>query len=457
MSEPHQANPSRTFYSWIPNLTGSLNFEYISDNIVQDDDEYKLYQYVESATVKYFLYKSINFSDAVDKGKKGSPRNIICKMIKEESSLTGEYFEFVPKIKKPNPNESSLKLIYDNFEKNGIKENDLLSFDPDLYATFDIQLNGKIAITLNTINLILDDKGKPLSNIPLITYRAIKYILHKDIFHSEEDDNIIGVYSSEEQLKENILNNMLKYIKSYERLLKDNIKIYKDMNWVRQDFYNLLINKVEGILSYMSSFNYIIEKDSSKDYEYKVTLAKNVLDSMKSMIKELNNEFLSIVAKKDILTYGIALLVSMSLLTTGLLKSDLKPIDNFAYYIVAFSLTVLITVFVFKQYTISRVAFNRFIGDVHKSPEHFIKKRLTEYSNSPTRRAVIALVLGISLIFTASMMYFYPTELQKETHSSKIEKLSIPKDINLSLNEQNKTKQIFSNSTLSSEQQKNSN
>jgi len=229
------------------------------------------------------------------------------------------------------------------------------------------------------------------------------------------------------------------------------------MNWVRQDFYNLLINKVEGILSYMSSFNYIIEKDSSKDYEYKVTLAKNVLDSMKSMIKELNNEFLSIVAKKDILTYGIALLVSMSLLTTGLLKSDLKPIDNFAYYIVAFSLTVLITVFVFKQYTISRVAFNRFIGDVHKSPEHFIKKRLTEYSNSPTRRAVIALVLGISLIFTASMMYFYPTELQKETHSSKIEKLSIPKDINLSLNEQNKTKQIFSNSTLSSEQQKNSN
>jgi len=147
MSEPHQANPSRTFYSWIPNLTGSLNFEYISDNIVQDDDEYKLYQYVESATVKYFLYKSINFSDAVDKGKKGSPRNIICKMIKEESSLTGEYFEFVPKIKKPNPNESSLKL--------------------DLYATFDIQLNGKIAITLNTINLILDDKGKPLSNIPL--------------------------------------------------------------------------------------------------------------------------------------------------------------------------------------------------------------------------------------------------------------------------------------------------
>lgn len=409
MNEHHKADLPKTFYSWIPNLTGSLNFEYISDNIVQDDDEYKLYQYVESATVKYFLYRNMNFSDAVDEDRKGLSRNIICKITKEESSFAGEYFEFVSKTNRPNPNAASLNFIYDNFEKDGIK-NDLLNFEPDLYATFNIKLNGKIAITLKQINFTLDDDNL-LSNISLITYRAIKYILHKDIFHSEEDDNIIGVYFSEEQLKENILNNMLKYIKSYERLLKDNIKISEDMNWVRQNFYNSLINKVEGILLYMSSFNHIIEKDSFKNYEYKVTLAKNILDSMKSMIKGLNNRFLPIVAKKDILTYGIALLISMSILTTGLLKSDLKPIDSFAYYIVTFSLTVFITVFVFKQYTISRVAFNRFIGDVHRSPEHFIKRRLTEYSNKPRRLAVIAFVLGVSLICIAVMMYFYPTEL----------------------------------------------
>lgn len=413
MNEHHKADLPKTFYSWIPNLTGSLNFEYISDNIVQDDDEYKLYQYVESATVKCFLYRNMNFSDAVDEDRKGLSRNIICKITKEESSFAGEYFEFVSKTNRPNPNAASLNFIYDNFEKDGIK-NDLLRFllyfEPDLCATFKIKLNGEIAITLKKINFTLDDDNL-LSNISLITYRAIKYILHKDIFHSEEDDNIIGVYFSEEQLKENILNNMLKYIKSYERLLKDNIKICEDMNWVRQDFYNSLVNKVEGILLYMSSFNHIIEKDSFKNYEYKVTLAKNILDSMKSMIKGLNNRFLPIVAKKDILTYGIALLISMSILTTGLLKSDLKPIDSFAYYIVTFSLTVFITVFVFKQYTISRVAFNRFIGDVHRSPEHFIKRRLTEYSNKPRRLAVIAFVLGVSLICIAVMMYFYPTEL----------------------------------------------
>ena len=413
MSKHYQANLPKTFYSWIPNLTGSLNFEYISDNIVQDDNEYKLYQYVESATVKYFLFRNINFSDGVDEGRKGLSRNIICKITKKESSFAGEYFEFVSKTNKPKPNEASLNFIYDNFEKNGIK-NDLLRFllyfDPDLYATFNIELNGKIAITLKRINFTLNDDNL-LSNISLITYRAIKYILHKDIFHSEEDDNIIGIYSSNEQLKENILNNMLKYIKSYERLLKDNIKIYKDMNWERQDFYNLLINKVEGILSYMSSFNHIIKKDSSKEYEYKVTLAKNVLDSMKSMIKELNIRFLPIVAKKDIFAYGIALLISMSILTTGLLKSDLKPIDSFAYYFVPSLLTVLITVFVFKKYTISRVAFNRFIGDVHKSPEHFIKRRLTEYSNKPRRLAYITFVLGVVLICIAVMMHFYPTEL----------------------------------------------
>lgn len=416
MNEHHKANLPKTFYSWIPNLTGSLNFEYISDNIVQDDNEYKLYQYVESATVKYFLFRNINFSDGVDEGRKGLSRNIICKITKKESSFAGEYFEFVSKTNKPKPNEASLNFIYDNFKDNGIKVNKikvkLSSFEPDLCATFNIKLNGEIAITLEQINFTLDDDDDNLlSNISLITYRAIKYILHKDIFHSEEDDNIIGIYSSNEQLKENILNNMLKYIKSYERLLKDNIKIYKDMNWERQDFYNSLINKVEGILLYMSSFNHIIEKDSSKEYEYKVTLAKNVLDSMKSMIKGLNNEFLPIVAKKDIFTYGIALLISMSILTTGLLKSDLKPIDNFAYYIVTFSLTVFITVFVFKKYTISRVAFNRFIGDVHKSPEHFIKRRLTEYSNKPRRLAYITFVLGVVLICIAVMMHFYPTEL----------------------------------------------
>ncbi len=411
MNEHHKANLPKTFYSWIPNLTGSLNFEYISDNIVQDDNEYKLYQYVESATVKYFLFRNINFSDGVDEGRKGLSRNIICKITKEESSFAGEYFEFVSKTNRPNPHETSLNPIYDNFEDNGIQD-ELSSFEPDLCATFNIKLNGEIAITLEQINFTLDDDDDNLlSNISLITYRAIKYILHKDIFHSEEDDNIIGIYSSNEQLKENILNNMLKYIKSYERLLKDNIKIYKDMNWERQDFYNSLINKVEGILSYMSSFNHIIEKDSSKEYEYKVTLAKNVLDSMKSMIKGLNIRFLPIVAKKDIFAYGIALLISMSILTTGLLKSDLKPIDNFAYYIVTFSLTVFITVFVFKKYTISRVAFNRFIGDVHKSPEHFIKRRLTAYSNKPRRLAYITFVLGVVLICIAVMMHFYPTEL----------------------------------------------
>ncbi len=411
MNEHHKANLPKTFYSWIPNLTGSLNFEYISDNIVQDDNEYRLYQYVESATVKYFLFRNINFSDGVDEGRKGLSRNIICKITKEESSFAGEYFEFVSKTNRPNPHETSLNPIYDNFEDNGIQD-ELSSFEPDLCATFNIKLNGEIAITLEQINFTLDDDDDNLlSNISLITYRAIKYILHKDIFHSEEDDNIIGIYSSNEQLKENILNNMLKYIKSYERLLKDNIKIYKDMNWERQDFYNSLINKVEGILLYMSSFNHIIEKDSSKEYKYKVTLAKNVLDSMKSMIKGLNNEFLPIVAKKDIFAYGIALLISMSILTTGLLKSDLKPIDSFAYYFVPSLLTVLITVFVFKKYTISRVAFNRFIGDVHKSPEHFIKRRLTAYSNKPRRLAYITFVLGVVLICIAVMMHFYPTEL----------------------------------------------
>ncbi len=97
MNKYHQANLPKTFYSWIPNLTGSLNFEYISDNIVQDDNEYRLYQYVESAKEKYFLFRDINFSDGIDEDKKGLSRNIICKITKKESSFAGEYFEFVSK------------------------------------------------------------------------------------------------------------------------------------------------------------------------------------------------------------------------------------------------------------------------------------------------------------------------------------------------------------------------
>ena len=90
MNTQIQAKKSKVFYSWIPNLTGSLNFEYISDNIVQDDEEYKLYQFTESSDLKYFLFRDINFSDGIEKSEKGLVRNIICTLKREETKLTVE-------------------------------------------------------------------------------------------------------------------------------------------------------------------------------------------------------------------------------------------------------------------------------------------------------------------------------------------------------------------------------
>ena len=398
MNTQIQAKKSKVFYSWIPNLTGSLNFEYISDNIVQDDEEYKLYQFTESSDLKYFLFRDINFSDGIEKSEKGLVRNIICTLKREETKLTGEYYEFIPRKIDSAQKTSTLNQIYDNFENSGLSQYNLVNLEPNINAAFEIEFNGKIKITFDRINFILDGNNNSLNNIPLITYRAIKYVLHKDIFHSEEDDNIVGVYPTDDNMKEKILNNMLKYIKSYERLLKDNIIIYQELNWIRQDFYNRLINKIDGISSYMNSFNNIYELDSDDKYKHKITLSKNVIYSMKCMMRDLENDFLPITWKKEILSYATVLLVSTSILLTGLLDTNMKKLDSYLYYIFPIIITVIFSAVVFRRYTISRIAFLSYISDAHKSPEGFIKKRLTNYSDKPNKIGKYSLWFGITLI-----------------------------------------------------------
>jgi len=403
MNEQQQVKDQKnlTFYSWIPNLTGSLNFEYISDNVVQDDNTHKLYQFTNSQFSKQFLYKDIDFSDGIEKNKKGLPRSIICLIEKEDDKLIGQYYEFVSRKTDLISKKLALQKIYENFEEMGISSYNLLRFKPNIHATFNIAFNGEIEIIFHTIDFIINDNDKNLSNIPLITYRAIKYILHKDVFHSEEDDNIVGIYPSKDNLKENILNNMLKYIKSYERLLKDSIKIYKELNWVRQDFYHRLINKTDGISSYMDSFNYIYECDTSTKYNYKINLSKNVIYSMKCMLDDLKNDFLDITWKKEIYAYSSVLLVSTGILFTGFLSSEMKQLENYLYLLLPFVFTIIFSAVVFKKYTIDRIAFNSYMGDVHRFPENFISKRLNNYSDHPNKIGKYSLRFGIGLIVVA--------------------------------------------------------
>ena len=378
-------------YSWIPNLTGSLNFEYISDNIVQEDDEHQLYQSTESSTIKYFLFENIDFSDGIEKSKKGLPRTIVCKIEKQATKFCAKYNEYIYD-ELDAPSKQTLDDIISKVKHNRLTDQDFKSLPtPLIEAIADIDFNGVIKLEFPIVR-ILTVGGKQFSNIPLITYRAIKYILHKDIFHSEEDDNIVGIYSNKKGLEDNILKHMLKYIKSYERLLKDDIKVARN-RWARKTFYMQLIIKTEGILTYMKSLQLI-----HNNTKLQVDLAVNVIDSMKHMVTELENSHEPIVWGKEIYAYAAVLLISTSILITGMLPERFKPLDSYYYYSLSLFLPIILSLIVFYEHTIKRLAYHKYIGESHKSAEVFIRKRLREHSDEIHRRAVHSSIAAVIVI-----------------------------------------------------------
>lgn len=77
------------YYSWIPNLTGHLNFQYLSDNISHKDSNYTISQSnIFGTNIKYFLIDKINYSDNFDKDKKGENRTILVRIEKTDDYLS---------------------------------------------------------------------------------------------------------------------------------------------------------------------------------------------------------------------------------------------------------------------------------------------------------------------------------------------------------------------------------
>lgn len=415
-----------TFYSWIPNLTGNINFEFLSDNIVQEDGIYKLHQCIATncKTVKYFLYEEWSFSDNIEDNKKGNPRHIICKIEKDSELLIGEFYEFVLNDQQNIENFTNLsqQIKDESFNEDSLKSI-IASIPPKYQATFNIQFNGKIDITFPTIE---DCQSLKNDNIALITYRAIKYILHKDIFHGEEEDTIIKVYDNEES-DEEILKNMLKYVKGYERILKDSIKANPDNTKIKSDFYNILLIRAKGIITYIESFIYIFNYDNDKRNSFKkyLKLAKNTMTSMEQIIAETEVYNYKYQTYKEIKTFSILLLVSTSILITSWIKCpNILPIISILF---AFLIVGNAAAYIYYDDVFKKTAFNKYLFEALKYSETFIKKRLTYYDKtkiSHMKRSLIIAAIFFILFITVFFKYALPK--YREANNADMNKSSYP-------------------------------
>jgi len=172
-----------THYSWVPNLTGHINFKFLTDNIFHEDSTHKIHQDNYKNHIKYFLINNIDYSDNLDEEKKGMKRDILVRIEEEKDFISGSYIELIPEkdIKEKSEqclNETIWKPKVDFLAKDKIDDWVENCTRLIVYVDFIIEFNGTITFIFKKNNLEYDDK---LSNIPLITYRVIKSILHKDV------------------------------------------------------------------------------------------------------------------------------------------------------------------------------------------------------------------------------------------------------------------------------------
>lgn len=401
--------PLYTCYSWIPNLTGSLNFEFISDNIIQEDKSYPLYQAnsKDSVNTKFFLLEQWKFSDGIKEDKKGLARDIICIVERrEENLLVGDFYDitFTPTLKENFDVRQNLNKLKTFIKKGSGLDKDIIQkyLPPHKYisaqAKFSIKRNGRIKIDFFQIPPTIDKKNQNAfmsSNIPLITYRAIKYIFHKDIFHGEEEDGIIGIYSTS-AYKKDVLKNITKYLKSYERLIKDTIKSDPLRTWEKSDFFDAILNRGKGIYAYMEAFVYMFGLDKKQYGQKHLFLAKNILESTERQIEEskINNRHYS--ERKEFKTFSAAFFISSIILFSAWTNHDhihFKIICGFLAAVIA----IITSLFIYYPEVIRKRMFNKYIKTAKNKPEQFIKRKLTNYSHKKYIMSFIWFSLAIVL------------------------------------------------------------
>lgn len=404
------------YYGWIPNLSSSINFQYITDEINYDVKKTKITpinnDICNSSDTKKCFWFETNSSDQVNKKEKGKDYTAIIILEKQED-----------------------KTIYGTYRE-------LLKEGEDfINATFEIRIDGFIELKeITTSNVKYKDDEAEKHKI-LGIYSNIKHVLHKDVHHSQKEDVELGIYLDKETYKYDILEALLLSIKSFERTIKDDSSPLEKIN-----IFSGKIIKAEGYRAYLKTYAAIlmseveteiiplkgkisllsksISEDKNmitlrEDYEKLVSLelkdrkikrtlllADNIIESAKSLLGQYKEEKGRREFFPKVILAAMTIFLPAAIFFFGLLPRDHKEIFSNTYESLFLSLSyTLIVIFVANYYTGKKLASVVYLFFASSFPLMFIKVRM-RFGASAFMRRVSNIVLILMVIFGAFLILF---------------------------------------------------
>jgi len=337
---------NKKYYSWIPTLgltldpmkfTSEIRFDPYNKTKIIDISE-------ENSSVKKFKIATISFDDTLDN--------------KQKKDL--EFFTF------------NISFLHDNkIEKGNIKavinnnENEFL-----LNAKFKILDTGFIEIIITefiyTSKELLD-----ADYFINILYTIIKLTKHEDAHHQQKVDDIMGVYLDDKidssTYKIKLLERQIQYLKKIENFIKrdlDRTKFGFDYGNIET---SILIDKsarFEGFVSYFNAYltklqesDFTNARKSKDEYKETVNAIKLSVNSLKSRIESGKNNY----KFSTILTTGVAITISASILMTNFIKID-KVSPTFEILLIPILLGILVIILAYGKdiyYTIANKPYSQ--------------------------------------------------------------------------------------------------
>lgn len=426
---PNEITPKR-IYSWIPNLSSKINFDYLTNEIVYDDDSQSIRIFELSNDEKEFKMPPRSSSDNLDDAKKGLLYACegTLKKNRHTGDIEGTYREYYPK---------------DQREINNIPDNkaEIVS------VKFKISENGFIEIYDFIWNyseehfqeVSLEDKElfeNGYRNRQLGIYNNIKNVLHKDVHHNTKEDVSIKVYEDKNTYKEKILQQLVMSIKSLERKIKDDGAIRYKLN-----LFHKKLKQAEGYKAYLETYciilcdeAYTLRQEASNlthdgtkseearkktleamDIEQKtkraISLSKNIIDSATSLVLEEEKELAS-KEKPFLLILAILTLFLPTLIASLNLLEDTVclPFNTVMTAIYAALIYTMITIFVGYSYTIQTIAMESYYLYADKNKQSFMRmKNKMVLGESKIIKALpyisLTLVLSSILVILYAIIY----------------------------------------------------
>jgi len=241
MQENHLSNDTRRIYSWIPNLTSKINFQYITDEINYDGESRKiLIKPTEDENIKKFEIQATSSSDNLKEGQLGLLFQCSGTLSKDDSTgdIIGTYIEEYPPIvlRANNLSEARKRIVSVNFT---ISENGFIEIYDIIWSVGSSQVAGGY------------------KNRLLGIYSNIKNVLHKDVHHDSKEDLSIRVYANQNTYKNEILEQLILSLKAFERSIKDS----NDIKYMLSK-YKRKTHQAEGYLAYLKTYTIILNDEA---------------------------------------------------------------------------------------------------------------------------------------------------------------------------------------------------